>query len=120
MQFELYFLRYYDEPDFEFQDEAEDLFFLAAEDEVEYLTESGFETLYEKIAVGNASDPEYVFEVQDKTQFHIDELVSEPERPMWDGDVIRMDDGDYMIQGDQVKEIDILEEDYASDELWRV
>jgi hypothetical protein len=46
-------------------------------------------------------------------------MVSEPERPMWDGDVIRMDDGDYMIQDDQVKEINILEEDYTPEEFWQ-
>lgn len=87
------------------------MFFLAADEgqEVEYLTEIGFERLYEEIGEIDISDPGTLPEVEEEVDPDSLTQYRQVDRPMWDGDVLRTGRSHYIVQNDEFTEIDIVE-----------
>lgn len=107
-EFELYFLQYHDDS-FQYQQEAEDMFFEAAKGQVNAISEEEFDRLYEKLAEGTVSSLGDLYGDQDSSKVDVDGFYDEKSRPMWDGDIVRTSGEDYMVQDDVLQQIDILD-----------
>ncbi|MFU1780230.1 hypothetical protein ACM16X_02490 [Haloarcula japonica] len=106
---EVYYLQYLNE-DHEYKDDAEDFFLSAGsiDPEVSYVTRAGFDTMWEKVGETELEDLDEIYREWNGVGTDLKDRTDEVDRPMWDGDIVEIDDQYFMYQGDGFHEVQIV------------